>query len=231
MIFNHELSNAEVDFLFQNPGVNPEADGRPVAIVPSGGLFTNSVFVSIINNLGAAELRYTLDGTAPTATSPRYAQPLLLTNRTLVTVQAFLAGFPIQGAATNALFERVYALDDGLPNAWRERYFGTNYLTDPRVGAQEDPDADGSTNYEEFIAGTDPLDPLSGFRLGIRSVPELRWEGVADVLYRVLRRESVTATNWTVIAEVRGTNGVATYVDQGRPVPAGFYLLQPVPQP
>ncbi|MFN0068832.1 MAG: chitobiase/beta-hexosaminidase C-terminal domain-containing protein, partial [Limisphaerales bacterium] len=197
--------------------------------IPPGGLFTNSVQAVLINNLGGSQLRYTLDGTAPTATSPLYGDGITITQRTEVRAQAFLSGFPITGASTNALFERVYAVNDGVPNTWRFQYFGPGYVTDPRVGAAEDPDGDGSTNYEEYLAGTHPLDPLSGFALTIRLLPELRWEGVANARYSVLRRDSLSGTNVTKIGEVTGTNRVAVYLDQNRPLPEGYYLLQLAP--
>ena len=45
---------------------------------------------------------------------------------------------------------------DGLPDAWELTYFGT--LGD---GPGGDPDGDGVTNLQEYLAGTDPNDPTS----------------------------------------------------------------------
>ncbi|MFZ6028687.1 MAG: VWA domain-containing protein [Chloroflexota bacterium] len=44
---------------------------------------------------------------------------------------------------------------DGLPDSW-EDYWGTDPTVDD---AGQDPDNDGSTNYEEWQDGTDPFDP------------------------------------------------------------------------
>jgi hypothetical protein len=46
--------------------------------------------------------------------------------------------------------------NDGMPDDWEAQYAPTlNPLIDD---AQEDPDGDGVTNYNEFQSGTDPTD-------------------------------------------------------------------------
>ncbi len=59
---------------------------------------------------------------------------------------------------------------DGLPDEW-ELAFGLK-ANDPAGanGASGDPDGDGSTNIEEFLAGTDPTDPRSCLKLTLRVV-------------------------------------------------------------
>ncbi|MHB8519340.1 MAG: LamG-like jellyroll fold domain-containing protein [Limisphaerales bacterium] len=52
-------------------------------------------------------------------------------------------------------------IGDGIPDSWRQKYFGTNFVNDPRAAATADPDGDGANNYQEFLAGTDPLDANS----------------------------------------------------------------------
>jgi hypothetical protein len=53
------------------------------------------------------------------------------------------------------------AINDGIPAVWRQQYFGPSYATDPRAAATADPDGDGANNYQEFLAGTDPLNAYS----------------------------------------------------------------------
>jgi hypothetical protein len=43
---------------------------------------------------------------------------------------------------------------DGIPDAWELYYFGTLGLSDA-----DDPDHDGLTNLQEFLAGSDPFNP------------------------------------------------------------------------
>jgi len=46
---------------------------------------------------------------------------------------------------------------DGLPDCWEIEYFGSIYA----YGPNDDPDADGFTNMQEYLAGTDPTAPNS----------------------------------------------------------------------
>jgi hypothetical protein len=54
---------------------------------------------------------------------------------------------------------------NGLPVAWVLTYFGTTTVD---LGA--DPDGDGMSNKEEYLAGTDPTDANSRFHLTIQTV-------------------------------------------------------------
>ncbi len=68
------------------PGFSPE-----VRFSPAGGIYTNNVSISL--NAGAGiPVRYTLDGTEPTATSPLYSAPISLINSTVLKARAFQAG-------------------------------------------------------------------------------------------------------------------------------------------
>lgn len=51
-------------------------------------------------------------------------------------------------------YGELYDDGDGLPSAWEERYG----LDPDRFNALEDPDNDGWTNFDEYLAGTDPTD-------------------------------------------------------------------------
>ena len=65
------------------PNTTPGATaflGAPQLTVPAG-FYTNPVSVAILDTNAGAEIRYTLDGSEPTPSSPLYAQPFLFTNR------------------------------------------------------------------------------------------------------------------------------------------------------
>jgi hypothetical protein len=50
---------------------------------------------------------------------------------------------------------------DGIPNWWRQQYFGSAATTNSSSCATCDPDGDGYSNLQEYNAGTDPTNPSS----------------------------------------------------------------------
>lgn len=74
-----------------------------------------------------------------------------------------------------------------LPEAWQLQYFGHT-----GVDPNDDPDHDDLSNWDEYVAGTNPTDPQSRFAIlrvladplgGVR----VQWSSVAGKFYTVQR--------------------------------------------
>lgn len=198
-----------------------------IVFEPPGGVFTNSVAVTLQNTLGVGALFFTLDGTAPTSSSLPYLGPLMLTTGVTVQARVFLNAFPISETVA-AQYARAYAAEDTIPDAWQEAFFGPGYLTDPRAAANADPDADGWINQYEFEAQTDPTDPASQpeIRVGIQAVPKVTWNSIPGLTYRVLRKDRPDAPAWQVVLPAFvATETTSTHIDAEAPRTA-IYVVE-----
>jgi alpha-tubulin suppressor-like RCC1 family protein len=75
-------------------------------ITPTAGTYTTAPLVAIATTTTGATVRYTLDGTDPTSTSPLYRYPFLVTATTTVKAKAFKPGLTASAIATAS-----YAVD------------------------------------------------------------------------------------------------------------------------
>jgi len=90
--------------------------------------------------------------------------------------------------------------DDGLPDDWEYHHFASFLQT-----AGSDADSDRFSNFDEWIAGTDPTNPASRFSVTMRGSPSgtvLSWTAVSNRNYAVLwtddLRRGFRPLNWTL---------------------------------
>jgi len=65
----------------------------PPVITPAGGNYTGAVEVSLAEGEPGADIHYTLDGSVPGRSDPRYEGPIRLTGPTVVRARAYKNGF------------------------------------------------------------------------------------------------------------------------------------------
>lgn len=131
----------------------------------------------------------------------------------------------------------IGSLVDSIPDSWKTQY---NFpLLDPTV-AGADPDGDGFTNLQEFLAGTDPTNSAAAFRITAigREGNSLRvtWtmgSGKTNALQRTAGTGgSFSTNNFANIFIVTNTLGTVTnYLDNGAATnrPARYYRIRLVP--
>ena len=122
---------------------------------------------------------------------------------------------------------------DGLPDWWQVQYFGLN---NPDAGPNLDPDGDGQNNLFEFVAGLDPTNTASVFRVRIEPVSGQPDQAkvifgpcVPDRTYTVLfATDLAPSTQWHALTNVAVTSVTPEYSVTNHISPGGtkFYRIQ-----
>jgi len=218
------LARNPAQFAVRFPGVTPNG-------VYSGKLENNGEPLTLSGPLGQVIFSVAYDNAAPwPAEADNSALSLQRMNFTTAVTNAagWLAAPPTPGGPPEPGL--VDADGDNLPDQWEEMHG----VTDPNA----DDDGDGLTNYQEYLAGTEPRDEDDRLRLEILR-PDSVPGGLAVVVgfnarsnrtYSVLYRESNSPTNtaWQSLARFSSvpTNRLITVTNLIRPdAPTRFYQL------
>jgi Bacterial TSP3 repeat len=116
---------------------------------------------------------------------------------------------------------------DGLPDSWETNYFSNTTAADRLA----DTDGDGSLNWQEYIAGTDPTNGLSYLRIeSLTPAPgaSVTFVAVAGRTYTVQFTDAL-ALPWQTLGGLpaRSTNRVATLLDPGHTTNRYYRLVTP----
>jgi hypothetical protein len=129
---------------------------------------------------------------------------------------------------------------DGLPDWWRLGYFGHAFgQSTDNSRAADDADGDGVSNSQEFLAGTDPLNAFSVFKITNVFVPDVAVTNGTDVqvsfstvtnrTYQLQSRASMDAAEgWVNVGgPMNGTGSVLVLIDGGAATNvARYYRVQ-----
>jgi hypothetical protein len=186
----------------------------PPVISPNGGLFGGSVLVSMNTQTPGAEIRYTLDGSEPTGSSPLYTAPFSLSQSTTVKAKSFhaslqdsttmTAGFTadtdVQPRAIAGL-KLWWRSDAGLPSGAADYW--------------EDQSGQGNHGSQMSSASIPSLVPNVA-----NGLPVLRFDGTNDVLNFTTRLTGIRTVFWVIsesssasVASWRPLLGDATVFD------------------
>ncbi|HTQ50174.1 MAG TPA: hypothetical protein VMJ12_05645 [Candidatus Acidoferrales bacterium] len=164
-------------------------------------------------------------GTAGTGWTTWVSQPAFRLNGSSLAFQSWDSGlvnndFNRAGDVFAGDLSGWPALDsdgDGIPDWWMIEYFGhpTGQAGDLSL-AQDDADADGMSNLQEFLAGTDPTNPNSLLALSIATDATganlfLGWNAVSGKNYQVLSATNLSNPVWQVFPANVGVNGSQRY--------------------
>jgi Chitobiase/beta-hexosaminidase C-terminal domain/CotH kinase protein/Lamin Tail Domain/Bacterial TSP3 repeat len=121
---------------------------------------------------------------------------------------------------------------DGLPDDWESEH---GLKPASALDAGMDSDGDGMTNSQEYIAGTDPQDPLSYLsvdRIDATGSARVSFQAVSNKTYTVQFRDVVNSGFWTKLADVAAfsTNRTAVVLDPDS-VSRRFYRIITPQQP
>ena len=81
-IYGRALSARQVGQLYRNPGCGLNEVEGEIWSEPGATEFVVTMDVKLMSTLAGAAIRYTVDGSAPSATSPLYTSPLMVTSTT-----------------------------------------------------------------------------------------------------------------------------------------------------
>jgi len=127
-------------------------------------------------------------------------------------------------SAGNSFYEGPFSAEVSAttytsPEKWRFTYFGT---ADNSGNAADsaDPDGDGTTNADEYAAGTNPTDRSSVLRVSDVEVRNndvvVSFPTVSGKTYRLDRSDTLQDDSWSVVQDnIAGTGGIVQITDAG----------------
>jgi hypothetical protein len=123
---------------------------------------------------------------------------------------------------------------DGIPDAWEYRYFTFSRLALGYLSADGDYDGDGVSDYEEYLADTDPTDPNDQLLITNLELSDLgqrlTWASKPTRKYNIEYASVLTTNSWTTHPAIYPTGTSASQLIKGGPTQASrFYRVKSAP--
>jgi hypothetical protein len=122
---------------------------------------------------------------------------------------------------------------DGLPDAWEDEFGTFKFIPD----ANDDPDLDGLSNWEEYLAGTHPNNSASALKFQQITTSGgnviLQFIASSNRTYSLLFKPALAAVQWSKLTDVpaHATNRVVTLTNTVPGDAQRFYRLVTPAQP
>ena len=126
---------------------------------------------------------------------------------------------------TLCLAEDIDSNDNDLPDAWEFRCFGNLNQT-----SDGDPDGDGLSNMQEFIAGTSPTDARSIFAIlnpGNTSSSQyvVRWHSMFGKLYNVYKSTNLMSGFSVLKSDIPAVPPINSHTDAVNSAETVYYKI------
>ena len=117
--------------------------------------------------------------------------------------------------------------NDGLPDAWEDEFGTFKFIPD----ANDDPDLDGLTNWEEYLAGTHPQFATSALRFAQITAQSgnviLQFVASSNRTYSLLFKPTLDAVQWSKLTDIpaHATNRIVNLTNSVPGDAQRFYRL------
>jgi len=134
------------------------------------------------------------------------------------------------GASVDVNAALVDSDGDGIPDWWMMKYFGhPDGESSDWSRAQDDADADGVSNLQEYLAGTSPIDSTSAFRLlaagPANNKMNLVWPALPGKGYQIQYKTNLDDPGWLTVPGSVWVIGNQGYYNAPAVQPHSFYRV------
>ena len=201
-------------------------DTFAAAWFPTDGIYSTTPGLTGNVNLGTLIVQIPTNTTSLSAYAVHFDHASASPNGIISFPRNTLTGVITLSSRTNSTY------NDGIPDLWRLRWFGTvnNILSVSNAC----PSGDGINNWQKYVAGVDPntpndfpsLNPATPLPAGATAA--IYWPSVSGKQYVILRSSSLFPGSWSAIATNTGT-GTDMEFDDTTATQVRFYRVQILP--